>query len=62
MFGLAEVLIALGRTKDAYNAYKKVIDLDEYSNVCLTLRRMPCERWPNRASKGLHLEFHVRMP
>ena len=33
VFGLAEVLVALGRTKDAHDAYKKVIDLDEYSKI-----------------------------
>lgn len=33
MFGLAEALVALGRSKDAHDAYKKTIDLDEYSKI-----------------------------
>ena len=33
MFGLAEALAALGRLKDSDEAYKKVIDLNEYGKI-----------------------------
>lgn len=33
IFGLAEALVALGRLKQADEAYKKVIDIDEYSKI-----------------------------